>query len=267
MRHLWLLALAVLSAAPTVALGQQYTIRGTDGLTSENFFNFEHGMLAGLSNYFENGVLVSRGGYGQTFTVGTGSTVLSWRMPPSTGCRRFDDFVPATCLFRGYIARFDEGSGLPTEGMPGDVIWSSALTMDQPFSPGPWPMRPNAWLDPGKYMAFLLMETIAPTPTFTGSVWFEYSYMAPIVRGQAPVSPGSDWAMLKTRAPGLDVGETVWQVVDGRIGQGGDLQNFSMTLDSTVTPEPASMALLGTGLAGLLAAAKRRRRRREEAQS
>ncbi|HEX8275428.1 MAG TPA: PEP-CTERM sorting domain-containing protein [Longimicrobiaceae bacterium] len=258
MRHRWFPAVAALAAAlaaPATGAAQQYTIRPTDGIAPGDYFNFEHGMLDGWGNSFEDGALVSRGGYGQTFTIDRGSTLLRWVLPHD-GCFGTEPYyrspLPGPCLFRGYVAGFDGATGALT-----GVLWESGPTASGGITPQ---FTPGIWLDPGRYVAFLLQDGTPPVPGFTGTVMREFSTLYPWVPGQAPASPGSEMVRLASRDPGLDVDGTVWRV-EGAV----DVQNFSATLDTTVTPEPATLVLLGSGLAGLAGAARRRRRRREEA--
>ncbi|HLL45389.1 MAG TPA: PEP-CTERM sorting domain-containing protein [Longimicrobiaceae bacterium] len=256
MRHSWLLALAALLALPARGSGQQYAINPWAGITVENFRNFESGMHGGFGARFENGVMVERGGFGETFTIDVGSTLLSWALYHER-CQQYSASSPqpatGECVFRAYVAGFDAGSGRAT-----DVLWESPV-YSRDFGPGPWPFTPGLWLDPGKYVAFVLWEGTPPVPMYTGHALQQYSYLA-VLRSQAPdqapASPGMELVELASRDPALGPGETVWTVFPAM-----DAQNFTATLDTTVTPEPATMALLGTGLAALAGAARRRRRR------
>lgn len=247
-------ALAVALASPAAGAAQQYTIDPFDGIAPEDFFNFEYGMLEGWGSSFEDGALVSRGGYGQTFTVERGSTLLSWGLAhdPCFGTEPFYRApLPGPCLFRGFVAGFDGATGAAT-----GVLWESGPAS----SPGTTTQfTPGLWLDPGRYVAFLLQDGTPPVPGFTGGVMREYSTLQPWAAGQAPASPGTELVRLATLDPGLDPGQTAWTVVGA-----SDAQGFRATLDTTVTPEPATLALLGTGLAGVAGAARRRRQRGEE---
>lgn len=246
-----MLALAALLAVPAQGAAQRYNINPSAGITGENFRNYETGMRNSFTSRFVDGAMVERGGFGQAFTVDVGSTLLSYAVfhdncRPYLGTVR--DFT-GSCLFRSYLAGFDAVSGRVT-----DVLWESAAY--DPFSASrPWPFTPGVWLDPGKYVAFVLWEGTPPAPGYTGWAIEDYSELYPI-GSQPPASPGTEQVRLASRDPGLPVGETEWTVMPR-----SDLQGFYATLDTTVTPEPATLALLGTGLAALAGAARRRRRR------
>jgi hypothetical protein len=251
MRHSWLLALAALLALPARGSGQQYTIGGSTGITGDNFRNYETGMRSAFGSRFVDGVMVERGGFGQTFTIDQGSTLLAYAFFHDY-CRPFQSNVTeftGPCLFRSYLTRFDAESGEVT-----DVLWQGpAYSSNLGSRPGRY--TPGVWLDAGKYAALVVWEGPPPAPGFTGRAVEEFSELYPI-GSQPPASPGSEQVMLRSRDPGLPVGETVWDV-----SRTNDVQNFYATLDTTVTPEPATMALLGTGLAALAGAARRKRRR------
>jgi hypothetical protein len=256
MRHSWLLALAALLALPARGSGQQYTINPSAGITAENFRNYETGMRSAFGSRWVDGVMVEGHGFGQAFTVAAGSTLLSYTLFHDA-CRLYvgtASDITGSCLFRSYVAGFDAASGRVT-----NVLWESPA-YDPDFRSRPWPFTPGVWLDAGKYVAFVLYEGTPPEPGYTGGVLSEYSELYPI-GSQPPASPGTEQVRLVSRDPRLPVGETVWTV-----GQTDDVQNFSATLDTTVTPEPATVALLGTGLAGLAGAARRKRRRQAAAE-
>jgi hypothetical protein len=214
-------------------------------------------MRSSFSSRFENGVMVERGGFGQAFTIGRGSTLLSFGLFHDAcqpyGAGATVDFT-GPCLFRQYVAGLDPASGGVT-----DVLWESPA-----FTPIPGVGRaafmPGVWLDPGRYVIFALWEPDSPEPGLTAWARQEYSEFYPI-GSQPPASPGTEKVTLASRDPGLPVGETVWTVHPTH-----DVQGFYATLDTTVTPEPATMALLGTGLAALAGAARRRRRREAAAE-
>ncbi|HEU0077468.1 MAG TPA: hypothetical protein VFQ76_07445, partial [Longimicrobiaceae bacterium] len=175
MRRRWMLVLAALCAAPSVSAAQQYTLSPSAGITDDNFRNFITGSIDGFGSRFEDGVMVQRGGFGETFTIDAGSTLLSWRLDHER-CQSFGE-SPAVdtgqCVFRAYLAGFDAASGEVT-----GVLWESPAYTPVLHS-YPWPFTPGIWLDPGKYVGFVLWEGTPPEPGFTGSATQEDSQLYP----------------------------------------------------------------------------------------
>lgn len=165
MKGRWMLVLALL-AVPATATAQQRTIGGSDGIAPEDFRNYETGMINSFASLFENGVMVERGGFGQAFTVDRGSTLLSLVLSHRRCWSYTAEGIGAPtgpCLFREYVAGFDPASGRLTE-----VLWTSPVYPSPTPGSGPWPFRPNLWLDPGKYVAFALWEANPPEPGSPG---------------------------------------------------------------------------------------------------
>ncbi|HLL48063.1 MAG TPA: PEP-CTERM sorting domain-containing protein [Longimicrobiaceae bacterium] len=174
---------------------------------------------------------------GQTFTVPTNATVLtnfSLQMSPYRG----------KPVFQLSIIGWDNSAFRPV----GDYLFRSAYVTALAPDEGPFPHLHsfdvgNLWLSPGgMYLAFVgIVAGVEEDPVYT---------MLTVDWSGTPHPEGSPY-------PG---GEAVggsglrWSRAD----YGGDAL-FTATFAETTVPEPASMALLGTGLAAL--AGWRRRRR------
>lgn len=250
MKPRWMLALCCsIAATPAVA---QTTIEVRPGFVDYNSF----------------------GTLGQTFTVPWQAPVLSefsFHLSPyyTLPGPDYAYYALNAPIFRLYVMGWDQALFAPV----GDALFRSAARTGLTVADGSRPITFSTGsleLDPGAmYVAFLTTRDDPQPPPECVDSRCHRSLNRMAMSYFNPGIPGSPYA------GGEMVGSDFWIEAGGGT-QGGDRwipvstmggppdAAFSATFETTAAPEPASMALLGTGLAGLAGAARRRRRRRDE---
>ena len=214
------------------------------------------GLLWGFGGYVSGGQFTEINGVGQTFTTPKhGLRLDQFRFFLAGGDNCSTAPIPCDMVFQMLLVRWN-----PTVGIIGSIMWNQLMTLgpldaDNQVINTALTANPMIRIGPGTYAA--LMLAVAPG----SSVPLDYEgYLAPDLTWLATNSDADPWedlaypggmALTYNGAPGFH--RASWQSEPNI--------DFSFDATMTVTPEPVSMVLLGTGLAGLAAIRRRRRNR------